>query len=99
MFKINFHGLNLEEKLNKAEERYKKLHNIAKETAKELLKKGFSVVHPNKIGVNVCVLYKDESELKSIKEFCKEKGFEFVICPFQDRLKEKAVSIEIKRLN
>ena len=99
MFKTNFCCMEnkLYSLISRANERYKKLHELAERTAKELAAKGFEVIHRDRLGINVCVRFKDDNELKALKEFCASNGFEYVECPFNPRIDAKALSIELKR--
>ncbi|MBT3324367.1 hypothetical protein HN681_03330 [archaeon] len=56
--------------------------------------KEFDVFHKNKRGVNVVV----ENNPKVIK-YCKDKKYPYVECPKYIRVGEKAISIELKRLD
>jgi hypothetical protein len=69
-----------------------KLLELASKVKEDL--KDFEIFHREKRGVNVVVAY-DEKVL----DYCKEKGYEFVICPKYIRVNEKAISIELKRLD
>ena len=69
-----------------------KLLELSKKVKKEL--KDFDVFHRERRGVNVVVTYDGK-----VLDYCKSKGYEFVICPKYIRVNEKAISIELKRLN
>ena len=69
-----------------------KLLKLAAKVKEDL--KDFEIFHREKRGINVVLAY-DEKVL----DYCKEKGFEFVICPKYIRVNEKAISIELKRLD
>tara|TARA_Y100000310_G_scaffold345502_1_gene465709 strand:+ start:11768 stop:12574 length:807 start_codon:yes stop_codon:yes gene_type:complete len=67
------------------------LLNLQKKVKEEL--SDLEIFHKDKRGVNVVVAY-DEKVL----DYCKEKGYEYVLCPKYIRVNEKAISIELKRL-
>jgi len=54
---------------------------------------GVEVFHIGKRGINVIAEYAN-----SVIEYCESKGYEYVICPKYNKVNEKAVSIELKRL-
>lgn len=68
----------------------------------ELLKKsdhvkkdliGYKIFHGNKRGLNVIAEYNSK-----IINYCEERNYEYVVCPKQNKVNEKAISIELKRL-
>lgn len=65
-----------------------KLSEIVKEDLKE-----FEVLHPDKRGINVTVKFDPK-----VISYCQEKGFQHVLCPNYIRVNERAISIELKRL-
>lgn len=69
-----------------------KLLELSEKVKKDL--KDFEIYHKDKRGVNVVVAYDEK-----ILNYCKEKGYEYVICPKYIRVNEKAISIELKRLD
>jgi len=81
----------LKEKIKRASERLKKLLKLAAKVKVDL--KDFNVFHDDLQGVNVIVEYDEK-----ILDYCKEKGYEYVICPKYHKVNEKAISIELKRL-
>ncbi len=83
------------EKLKGLEDRYKMFFEHVAKVKKEL--KDFSIVHPDKKGINVVVKFSSDEEKEKITAYCKENNYEFTICPRYIRVEEDAVSIEIKR--
>ncbi len=56
--------------------------------------KDFDVLHREKRGVNVVVKFDAQ-----VLVYCHEKNYPYVLCPNYIRVNEKAISIELKRLN
>ncbi|MDP3728800.1 MAG: DegT/DnrJ/EryC1/StrS family aminotransferase [bacterium] len=56
--------------------------------------KDFEVLHREKRGLNVVVKFDP-----GVLEYCQEKNYPYVLCPSYIRVNEKAISIELKRLN
>ena len=54
---------------------------------------GANLIHPNKRGINVATEYSP-----FVIDYCKEKGYPYIVCPNYIRLNRKAISIELKRL-
>ena len=77
--------------LKKASERLEKLMKLAEKVKEDL--KDFDIFHRDLRGINVIVEYNDK-----VIEYCKKKGYEYVLCPKDFKVKEKAISIELKRL-
>ncbi|MBS3155065.1 DegT/DnrJ/EryC1/StrS family aminotransferase, partial [Candidatus Woesearchaeota archaeon] len=76
-------------KLN--ENRLSKMISIAQTIKKNM--SGANLVHGNKRGINIMAEYSP-----FIIEYCKEKGYPYILCPNYIRLNRKAISIELKRL-
>lgn len=72
--------------------RLKKLLKLQGKVKKDL--KNVEVFHRDKRGLNVVTEY----SLKVLK-YCQKKKYPYVLCPTYIRLNEKAVSIELKRLD
>jgi len=53
----------------------------------------YNIFHKEKRGINVITEYHED-----VIGYCKRKGYEYVICPKEIRVNEKAISIELKRL-
>ncbi|MEA3378940.1 MAG: DegT/DnrJ/EryC1/StrS family aminotransferase [Nanoarchaeota archaeon] len=71
--------------------RLKKIMALAEKVKKEL--KGYEILHKDKRGLNVVVKFNPE-----IIEYCQKKNYPYVLCPNYIRVNEKAISIELKRL-
>ena len=84
------------EKLKSLKERHQLFDKVNKKVKKEL--SDYDIIHRNKEGINVIVKFRDESEKKKIIDYCEKNKLEFTICPRYIRVKAKAVSIEVKRL-
>ena len=72
--------------------KFKKLLKLSEKVKKDLDK--FEVLHKDKRGVNVVVKFDPK-----IIEYCEKKGYQHVLCPSYIRVNEKAISIELKRLD
>ena len=81
----------LEDKIAKAPQRLKNLLALAEKVKTELESEIF---HKDKRGVNVITEYSEE-----VINYCKTKDYKYVICPKYYKVMEKAISIELKRLN
>jgi len=82
----------LKEKVLMAPQRLKKLLRLSKKVKEEL--KDFNIFHREKKGVNVITEFDER-----IIDYCKRKNYESVICPKYYKVNEKAISIELKRLD
>lgn len=69
----------------------KKLLKLQKKVKKDL--RGVDIFHEDKRGINVVTKY----DLRVLK-YCQKKGYPYVLCPTYIRVNEKAISIELKRL-
>ncbi len=58
-----------------------------------------AVIHRELPGINVAVKFKDDNEKERIVQYCKKNQLEFTECPKYIRVKDNAISIEVKRLN
>ncbi|HME87573.1 MAG TPA: DegT/DnrJ/EryC1/StrS family aminotransferase [Candidatus Nanoarchaeia archaeon] len=86
----------LSEKLKELPARYELFFDMVEKVKHEL--KHLSIVHPEKQGVNVVVLFNKESERAEIMNCCEKYNLEYEQCPRYIRLNKQAISIEIKRL-
>ena len=77
-------------KLLKAGDRLKFLLGLNEKVKVDLDR--FDIFHKDKRGINVIVGYDDK-----VLEYCKDKGYEFVLCPKYIKVLEHAISIELKR--
>ncbi len=84
------------EKLIQAGERIEKFIKIAEKIKTDL--KNFNVLHREKQGLNVVIAYDSESEKAKITQYCIDNNYEYTECPRYIRVEEKAISIEVKRL-
>ncbi|MBW2980818.1 hypothetical protein KY360_05370 [Candidatus Woesearchaeota archaeon] len=83
-------------KLESLKKRYQLFEKINKKIKKDL--KDFEILHPDKDGINVVVRFGNDTEKERIIKYCKENNLEFTLCPRYIRVNERAVSIEVKRL-
>ncbi|MBU4501759.1 MAG: DegT/DnrJ/EryC1/StrS family aminotransferase [Nanoarchaeota archaeon] len=74
--------------------RLKALFDLQKKVKEELKSKNIKIFHEAKRGLNVVTEYSSE-----VLKYCAEKKYQYVLCPTYIRLNEKAVSIELKRLD
>jgi dTDP-4-amino-4,6-dideoxygalactose transaminase len=59
---------------------------------------GFNFIHEDANGVNVIIKYNNEEEKERIIAKCKENNLKYKLCPLYIKVLEKAISIEVKRL-
>lgn len=86
------------EKLKKAKERLNFFLETAEAVKEDLEKIGVRIFHRESRGLNVVAGFKSEDEKEKIIGYCREKGYEFLVCPKDIRVNEDAISIEVKRL-
>jgi len=72
-------------------DRLEKLLKLQQKVKKEL--KGVEIFHEDKRGLNVVTEYSEK-----VLDYCSKKKYEYVLCPTYARVNEKAISIELKRL-
>lgn len=72
--------------------RLKRLLKLQEKVKKEL--KGVKVFHKEKRGLNVVTEYNPK-----VLKYCQKKGYPYILCPTYIRVNEKAISIELKRLD
>ncbi len=70
----------------------KKMIERAEKVKKDLKK--FDLLHKDKRGINVIVKFDPD-----VIEYCQNKGYPYILCPNYIRVNEKAISIELKRLD
>ena len=58
--------------------------------------KDFEVVHRESDSLVVVVRYRSDEEKSNILKYCEDNKFEYLECPRYSRVKEKAISIEVK---
>ncbi|MDD5253582.1 MAG: hypothetical protein PHG05_00575 [Candidatus Nanoarchaeia archaeon] len=86
----------LYEKLKNIKKRISFLENIHKKIKTDL--KNYGIIHKNIKGINVIVKFNNEKEKQEIENYCRKNNYEFTLCPRYIRVRENAVSIEVKRL-
>jgi dTDP-4-amino-4,6-dideoxygalactose transaminase len=88
----------LYKKISSLNQRKEKLYDISKGIIKDLKKVGLLPLDFHK---NLCVIvpFKNELQKKDILEFCARKKLEFTECPREIRILQKAISIEVKRID
>lgn len=87
-------------RLLKKLEKVKDRINFFLETSKKIKLdlKEFNIFHADKRGLNVVVGFENEQQKEKIIEYCKEKEYNFLVCPKYIRVNEDAISIEVKRM-
>ena len=86
----------LEKKLSSLTRRLNLLYERAKKVKNDL--KELSIIHRDKKGINVIVKFDGDEEKEKIINYCKNNNLEYTLCPRYIRVMDKAISIEIKRL-
>ncbi|MBN1644794.1 DegT/DnrJ/EryC1/StrS family aminotransferase [Candidatus Woesearchaeota archaeon] len=86
----------LNEELDKLFFRLQKWNEINRKIKQEL--KDFDIIHRNKKGINIIVQFENDSEKQKIIDYCCNNKYEYTLCPRYIRVKEKAVSIEVKKV-
>ena len=89
-------------KLANLDARREKLLAECAKLKSELVKSGIAsvsdIIHRDKAGLNVIVKFGSDAEKEKIINHCRKSGYEFTLCPRYIRVMDRAVSIEIKRL-
>ena len=96
MFRSKPDYAKLLKKLGQAEERLGFFFRTAEKIKKDL--KDLNVFHAGRRGLNVVVGFEDSVQKKKISDYCKDRGYPFVVCPKYIRVMQDAISIEVKRL-
>lgn len=86
----------LKQKLLGVEKRREFLINRCNKIKADL--KDMDIVHRDEEGLNVIIRFADEKEKTEILNYCDDEKLEYTICPREIRIKDDAVSIEVKRL-
>ncbi len=73
--------------------RLKKLLKLSKEVKKKI-PKGVKIFHEDKRGLNIITEYNEK-----VIKFCEKNNYQYILCPNYIRINEKAISIELKRLD
>jgi len=84
------------EKLKNLKRKHEFLEGVNKKIKDDL--KHFNVLHKDKKGINVIVMFDDLEEKNMIIKYCEKNRYEFVVCPKNIKVNEEAISIEVKRL-
>lgn len=71
-----------------------KIKELSKKVKEDL--KEFEIVHRESESLVVVVRYRNEEDKDKMLKYCEDAKFEYKICPKYIRLKEKAISIEVK---
>lgn len=72
---------------------WKKISSTVKKEKKEV------VINKGNQGINVLLKFKNDDEKEKLINFCQDKNLEYTICPRFIRSNEKAVCVEIKKLD
>ncbi len=86
----------LEKKLRGIRNRREFLINRCNKIKKDL--SNMDIVHKAAEGLNVIIRFKNQDEKSIIINYCNDNKLEYTICPREIRIKDDAVSIEVKRL-
>lgn len=84
------------DKLLSLKKRYQLFEKINEKVKHDL--KNFDIIHKEKKGINVIVKFFNKQEKEKIINYCEKHNLEYTSCPRYIRVNEKAISIEIKRL-
>lgn len=84
------------EKLKESPGRIKHFIDIANKIKNDL--PDLDIIHRDKIGLNVVIAFKSQTEKEKIVNYCDDNNFEYTECPRYIRVNEDAISIEVKRL-
>ncbi len=88
----------LYEKLKQAPERLHFLLQKTKEVKALCKKEKFQLIHESAEGIAIFIKFKTEKEKKNILAFAEKLGIKTKECPMYIKVMEKAISLEIKRL-
>ena len=83
--------------LDNLKPRLDRMYNRAMKVKEDL--KRFNIIHPDSRGINVVVKFSGDIEKAEIISYCNQNKLEFTLCPRYIRVNEKAISIEIKRID
>jgi hypothetical protein len=84
------------ENLIKADERYMFLVGMCGHVKHDLSQ--YAIVHKNRESLVVVISEEEDKKIDEIKNYCSSKSYEFTLLPREIRLKQKGISIEVKRL-
>lgn len=80
--------------LDKLNGKILKIKELSKKVKEDL--KEFEVVHRESESLVVVVRYRNDEDKDKMLKYCEDNKFEYKLCPKYIRLKEKAISIEVK---
>ena len=86
----------IQQKLEELPQRIDYLTGLRKNILHDL--SDYNIIHKDDLGFVVVVKFNKEKEKEKIITYCKENNLPFRECPRYIRLKQKAISIEIKQL-
>lgn len=95
---INLNYDALYEKLKHAPERLQFLINKTREVKQLCRKEKFDIIHADAEGIAVFAKFSSDNEKEKIIAFCKKHSIAYKECPMYIKVLEKAISMEIKRL-
>jgi hypothetical protein len=90
--------LRIQQKLEELPERISFLEEARDAVLGDLDLESFDIIHPNDQGLVVLVRYHHAEEKHDLLQYCKDNDLPYTECPRYIRLNDKAISIEIKRL-
>ncbi|MBI2112698.1 hypothetical protein HYT52_04145 [Candidatus Woesearchaeota archaeon] len=86
----------IQQKLENLPQRIDYLNGLRKKILHDL--SNYNIIHKDDLGFVVVVKFNKEKEKEEIVRYCKENNLPFRECPRYIRLKQKAISIEVKQL-
>lgn len=86
------------EKLRGAPRRLQFLLEKTKEIKQRCKQEHFSLLHGEEEGISIFVKYSSDNEKQKILNFCKKNNVKWKECPLYIKVLEKAISLEIKRV-
>lgn len=86
----------LEKALDELPERLKMFQKVRKTILTDL--EDYDIVHKEVPGINVIIRFSDEKTKKEITDYCDKNNLPYTECPRYIRIKENAISVEVKRL-
>ncbi len=87
------------EKLKRVPERLHKILQKTKEIKALSKKEKFEMIHEHADGLSLFVRFSEPAEKERILTFCKHHHIEYKECPLYIKVLEKAISLEIKRMD
>jgi len=83
----------LDQQLESASRRLFQLLKLSDSVKRDLGLMDVNIFHRDKRGLNIVTAYSQD-----VIDYCNSKGYEYVICPKYNKVIEKAISIELKRM-